>query len=127
MIMNILNALIKARNKIDKPSKWISYWCISDDGKRYGADGALWWAITGYTYLAPLRATKRQQKLYSDCMTILANQTNINPMWKAEDRVCYLGKHKEVMDMFDKAITHSHTPAGSKAEGNEEIKNVHLY
>lgn len=43
--MLVIDVLRKARARIDKPSKWISYWSKSNDGKRLGADGAIWWVI----------------------------------------------------------------------------------
>lgn len=90
--MTLLEVLIKARKRIDKPSKWCSYWSASEDGRRLGADGAVWWACDGD------KALERQ------AMHALAEAGGLNHLWDDNSRVTYLGTHREVMAMFDKAI-----------------------
>jgi len=90
--MLVIDVLRKARDKIDKPSKWCMYWWESMDGKRLGTDGAIWWAAGG------------DKDLEKQAFRALAEVSGINPMWSDYDRVCFIYKHREVMSMFDKAI-----------------------
>ena len=85
--------LIKARSLIDKPQKWCAYWFESDDGRRLGADGAVW-RVAGFN------TDESRQAIHA-----LAEQSGSNPIWDDPSRVIYLGTHKEVMAMFDKAIS----------------------
>lgn len=89
---NILDVLLRAKARIDKPSKWISYWSQSDDGKKLGADGAIW-EVAGFN-------TELSKKV----IHILAEASGINPLWDDNSRITYLCRHHEVMAMFDKAI-----------------------
>lgn len=90
--MTLEDVLRKARAKIDKPQKWCAYWSESDDGKRFGVDGAVW------------KVAQFGTELSKQAMHILAENSGINSQWDDNSRVTYLGTHKEVMAMFDKAI-----------------------
>ena len=89
--MKVIDVLIKARDRIDKPWKWISYWSVSDDGRRFGADGVI-------------RRATDDDELRQEAIQVLAEFSGINPMWDALDRVVNVDKHRAVMAMFDKAI-----------------------
>jgi len=89
--MNVKEVLIKARARIDKPQKWISYWWCSDDGKRLGVDGAIWWASEG------------DKELRREAYHILAEYSTVG-LWSDFERATYQRTHAEVMEMFDKAI-----------------------
>ena len=90
--MTVKELLIQARKRIDKPQKWISWWSQSDDGRRLGIDGAIW------------RTSGGDEALEKGAFRILAEYSGINPRWSDYDRVVYLCKHSEVMEMLNKAI-----------------------
>ncbi len=96
--MTVLELLIKARQRIDKPQKWCSYWCQSDDGRRLGTDGVVWWAAGD------------DKELAEQAFHILAQHSGACPTWPELERVIYLDRHKDVMDMFDKAIEECKKP-----------------
>ncbi len=99
--MTVLEVLIKARARIDKPCKWCAYWSSSDDGRRLGANGVVWWAVGDWNphkFLKP-------SSLAAQALHALAEASGINPQWRDSERVTYLDTHKEVMAMFDKAIS----------------------
>ncbi len=97
-VLTVLDVLKQARALIDKPCKWCSYWSYSDDERHLGADGAVW-EVAGFgTELA-------KQALHA-----LAKHSGINPQWSDQHRVSYVGRHKEVMAMFDKAIESQEQP-----------------
>jgi len=90
--VKLINLLHKVRGRVDKPSKWVSYWWQSEDGKRLGIDGAIWWASEG------------DEELAKQAFEILASHSGENDMWLPYDRVCRLGTHKEMLAMLDQAI-----------------------
>jgi hypothetical protein len=99
---DVLNILLKAKERINKPCKWCSYWWESEDCKRLGTDGAIWWAIS--PNLPKYKFNEYQTLLCNTTFDLLAEFSGINRRWESCDRITYLCKHKDVMIMFDNAI-----------------------
>ena len=88
----VLEVLVKARARIDKPQKWCAYWFCSEDYKRLGADGAVW------------ECADPAGPLAKAACHALASHSGMNELWGDWERVTYVVTHKAVMAMFDGAI-----------------------
>ena len=102
--MDAVEVLTKAKARIDKPQKWVSYWSVSNDGKRVCALIAIREAagMNAIANLSGLDNTTTHEPL-----RLLAEETGLNPRWSAIDRITYFNdssKHRDLMAAFDRAI-----------------------
>jgi len=100
LMMSIVDILRRAKQRINKPQKWISYWSVSDDGKRLCAAHAVGWAAGCDDSLSEFSSDALA------ALKALAAESGINPLWTDYERVAYLngGRHRDVMAAFDRAI-----------------------
>lgn len=91
--------LERAKHRIRTPSRWVSHWCVSEDGKRVCAAQAIAEA-SGARCIADITGDG------AEALKALANVSGINPRWTDADRVTYLNgsRHRDVMAAFDQAI-----------------------
>jgi hypothetical protein len=95
----LAGVLRRARQRIDHPGKWISYWSISNDGKRLCASHAVL-DVQGERF-------DEMSDLTARAIHALAEESGINPLWKDYERVAYAngqGPHRRIMAMYDRAI-----------------------
>lgn len=98
--MTIHEILLKAKERISKPSRWCKHWSISDDGRRICAATAIGWAAGCQGPLS------RYSVEALTALSALAGVSGVNSQWSDYDRVAYRNgeSHKAVMAMFDRAI-----------------------
>lgn len=96
---DVYSVLATARNRINRPSKWISYWSVSNDGKRLCAYGAIADQCDDWQSRTPEQEA---------ALRLLASETGLNPRWSPVQRVIYFNgdgrRHRDVMGLYERAI-----------------------
>ena len=97
---NAVDILRLARERINSPSKWVSHWSISEDGKRICAATAIERVAGGN---GPVRSWPL---VAQQALKALAAESGVSPQWTDYDRVAWLNSlsHRAVMAAFDRAI-----------------------